>query len=99
MLAKYCLLDSMSTRFGLYLRMLGHTLYKIYPNRTSEGSICHCVRDVAPVIWQPSPDIVIHATTWAEHTVPSPPNLIVEGVRIRVFGDHVGNITRSQLDV
>ena len=79
--------------------MLGHTLYKIYPNCTSKSSIRHCVRDIAPVIWQSSSDIVIHATTWTKHTVTPPPDLIVEGVRIRVFGDHVGDITRSQLDV
>ena len=83
-------------RTGIY------RLDKIYPHRTGKSPIVHGVGDIAPVIGKSSLDIMIHAPSRAEHSIPSPANLVVEGVRVRIWGwifsagDHDGGITRLQ---
>ena len=69
-----------------------YRLYKVYPHCTSKGSIIHRVGNVAPVVRKSSLDIVIHAPPRSEHSVTPPPNLIVEGVRVRGSGSHDGDI-------
>lgn len=78
-------------------------LDKVYPHGTSKGPVVHGIGDIAPVVGQSSLNIMIHASPRAEHSIPSPANLIVEGVRVRIWGwifsagDHDGGITRLQL--
>lgn len=70
-----------------------YKLYKIYPDRTGKGSIIDGIRNIAPVVRKPPLDVVIHSPTWPKHPVLSPPERVVEGVRVRLFGSHNGDIT------
>lgn len=64
-----------------------HPLYKVHADRSGKCSIGKCVSDVAPVIRQSSFDVVIHATTWSQHTIASPSGCTFPGVRV-LFSIH-----------
>ena len=72
---------------------MDNRLYKVYSNRTSKGPIVHGVCDVAPIVGQSPLDIVIYSPSRAEHSITAPATLVVEGVGIRAFGGHSGDIT------
>lgn len=64
---------------------ISHALHKINPHRPRHRPIIDPVLDIAPVIRQPSPNIVIHAPARSEHTVTPPPALAIKRVRVSFF--------------
>lgn len=64
---------------------INHALHKINPHRPRHRPIIDPVLDIAPVIGQPSPNIVIHAPARSEHTVTPPPALAIKRVRVSFF--------------
>ena len=76
---------------------INHVLHKINPHRPRHDPIIDPVLDIAPVIRQPSPNIMIHAPTRSEHAVAPPPTLPIKGVGVLLFivfliggSDHCG---------
>ena len=78
-----------------YLVRVHYRLYKVYPHRTGKSPIIHGIGDVAPIVGKSSLDVVIHAPPRSEHSVTPPPNLIIEGVRVRGSGSHNGGDIRG----
>jgi hypothetical protein len=55
-------------------------LDKVHANHAHYCPVCDCIRNVAPIIPQPSPDIVIHASAGLQQSPLSPASLIGIGV-------------------
>ena len=73
------------TETGTEQMAINHALHKINPHRPRHRPIIDPVLDIAPVIGQPSPNIVIHAPARSEHTVTPPPALAIKRVRVSFF--------------
>lgn len=49
-----------------------HSLDKVYAYGSCNGSVIETILNVAHVIWQPPPDIPVHAPTGSQHAIALP---------------------------
>lgn len=79
--------------FPLNYEWCASALHEVNADSGCEGPIGPGVRDVAPVVRQPSPDIVIHAPSGAEDSIGPPSNLVFKVVRVCLFGLHLVDVS------
>lgn len=57
-------------------------LDEVHADRAGDGAVGEGIRDVTPVVRQPSADIVVHAAAGSQHAVSPPSSLVFVRVRL-----------------
>ena len=66
----------------------GDRLDKIDTNCSSKGAVIEAISYVAPIVWQSSLHVVVHAPSGPEGTISPPPASVIEIVGIRFLRCH-----------